>query len=53
MYTPPSDKNFGIFSRKWEEYELIAANKCLWILKGKYVDLNLVKELRKKSMGTV
>ena len=50
MYTPPSDKNFGIFSREWENYELIAANNCLWILKGKYVDLNLVKELRKKSM---
>ena len=24
MYTPPSDKNFGIFSRDWEDYELIA-----------------------------
>ena len=49
MYTPPSDKNFGIFSREWENYELIAANNCLWILKGKYVDLNLVKELRKNQ----
>lgn len=44
MYSPPSHKNFGIFLREWEEYELIAANDCLWILKGKYVDKILVKD---------
>ena len=49
MYTPPSDTNFGIFLREWEEYELIAANDCLWILKGKNTDENLVKELRIES----
>lgn len=49
MYSPPSDKNFGIFLREWEEYELIAANDCMWILKGKLTDDKLVKELRKES----
>ena len=49
MYSPPSYKNFGIFQRKWEEYELIAANKCLWILKGKLKDEKLSEELRKES----
>jgi len=49
MYTPPSDKNFGIFSRDWEDYELIAGWNCLWILKGKIKDNNLVKELRIES----
>lgn len=49
MYTPPSNRNFGIFLREWEKYELIAAKDCLWILKGKYVDSDLVDELRKES----
>ena len=46
MYTPPSDKNFGIFSRAWEEYELIATNTKLWILKGKLKDNKLCFELK-------
>ena len=46
MYTPPSDKNFGIFLRQWEEYELIAANDCLWILKGKLKDEKTCFELK-------
>ena len=45
MYTPPSDKNFGIFLRKWEEYELIAGWNGLWILKGKLTDEKLNYEL--------
>lgn len=49
MYTPPSDKNFGIFSREWEDYELIAANNCLWILKGKINDDTLTFELKINS----
>lgn len=49
MYSPPSDKNFGIFLREWEEYELIAANNCLWILKAKIKDEKLFDELRKES----
>lgn len=46
MYTPPSEKNFGIFSRDWEEYELIAGNGVLWILKGKIKDMKLNLELK-------
>jgi hypothetical protein len=49
MYSPPSDTNFGIFLRDFEDYELIAGNNCLWILKGKLNDEKLVEELRKKS----
>lgn len=49
MYTPPSNKNFGIFSRSWEDYELIASNGGLWILKGKHVDKKLTEELQKTS----
>lgn len=29
MYTPPSDTNFGIFLREFEENEFIAGNTCL------------------------
>lgn len=46
MYTPPSDKNFGIFSREWEEYELIAYVNGIWILKGKIKDEKLTFELK-------
>lgn len=46
MYTPPSDKNFGIFLRKWEDYELIAGTDGLWILKGKLKDERLAFELK-------
>lgn len=46
MYTPPSDKNFGIFLRKWEDYELIAGIDGLWILKGKVKDEKLCFELK-------
>ena len=46
MYTLPSDKNFGILSREWEEYELIACINCIWILKGKIKDEKLTFELK-------
>ncbi len=49
MYTPPSDKNFGIFLRQWEDYELIAAHNGLWILKGKLKDEKLNFELKINS----
>ena len=45
----PSDKNFGIFSRDWEEYELIAASNCLWILEGKIKNKTLTFELKINS----
>ena len=49
MYTPPSDKNFGIFSRYWEDYELIAGINGLWILTWKIHDVKLVHELQETS----
>ena len=50
MYTPPSDKNFAIFSWKWEDYELIAGINGLWILKGKLKDDKLTFELKTNSL---
>ena len=38
VYSPPSDKNFGILMRTFEDYELIASAKELWILKAKGVN---------------
>lgn len=35
VYSPPSDKNFGILMRDFEDYELIVAVNELWILKAK------------------
>ena len=49
MYTPPSEKNFGIFSREWEDYELIAGKNCLWILKAKIKDDKLTFKLKMNS----
>lgn len=49
MYTPPSDKNFGIFSREWEDFELIAGINKLWILKSKLKDEKLTFELKTSS----
>ena len=49
MYTPPSDKNFGIFSREWEDFELIAGINKLWILTSKLKDEKLTFELKTSS----
>ena len=35
VYSPPSDKNFGILMRDFEDYELVASVNELWILKAK------------------
>lgn len=35
VYSPPSDKNFGILMRDFEDYELVASVHELWILKAK------------------
>jgi len=37
VYSPPSDKNFGILMRGFEDFELIASVNELWILKAKGV----------------
>ena len=46
VYSPPSDKNFGILMRDFEDYELIAGPNGLWILKAKCVDFQLNFELK-------
>ena len=45
LLSAPSDINFGIFSRSFEEYELIAGFDSFWILKAKVVDKKLMYEL--------
>lgn len=35
LLSPPSGRNFGIFERDFEDYELIAADNELWILEAK------------------
>ena len=35
VYSPPSDKNFGILLRGFEDFELVASVNELWILKAK------------------
>ena len=35
VYSPPSDRNFGILMRDFEDYELVASGHELWILKAK------------------
>ena len=42
LLSPPSSKNFGIFLRAFEDYELIAGYDSFWILKAKGVYNNLV-----------
>ena len=46
VFSPPSDKNFGILQRDFEDYELIAGINELWILKAKGVDMGLCIELK-------
>ena len=46
VYSPPSDKNFGILMRDFEDYELIVGQTGLWILKAKCVDFQLNFELK-------
>ena len=42
LLSPPSSKNFGIFNRHFEDYELIAGYYSFWILKAKGVHKNLL-----------
>ena len=46
VYSPPSDKNFGILMRDFEDYELIVGQNGLWILKAKGIDFQLNFELK-------
>lgn len=46
VYSPPSDKNFGILMRDFEDYELVVGQNGLWILKAKCIDFQLNFELK-------
>lgn len=46
VYSPPSPQNFSIFKRKFEDYELIAGEDGLWILKGKLKNEKIYLELK-------
>ena len=47
--SPPSGKNFGILTRDFEDYELIAGFENFWILKAKGVHKNLCFQLNSFS----
>ena len=44
IFSPPSGKNFRIFERKFEDYELIVGFENFWILKAKGLHKNLVNQ---------
>lgn len=49
LLSAPSHKNFRIFERKFEDYELIAGFEHFWILKAKGLYENLVDEANSTS----
>ena len=49
ILSPPSHKNFRIFERNFEDYELIVGFEHFWILKSKGVNENLVAEANNTS----
>ena len=50
VYSPPSDKNFTILMRDFEDYELIVGQSGLWILKAKGVDFQLNLDLKLSAL---
>lgn len=48
-FSPPSGKNFNIFQRDFEDYELIVGRGGLWILEAKGIHNDLINEVRKVS----
>lgn len=52
VYSPPSDKNFGIFLRNFEDYELVSSFNHLWILEAKGVNPLMYVDL-KESTGDI
>ena len=48
-FGPPSGKNFTIFLRSFEDYELIVGRDGLWILKAKGTFKYLINEVREAS----
>ena len=49
ILSAPSYKNFRIFERNFEDYELIAGFECFWILKAKGLHKNLIEEVNNTS----
>lgn len=49
VLSPPSGKNFGILSRDFEDYELIAGLENFWILKAKGLHENLINSFKSVS----
>lgn len=49
-FGPPSGKNFNIFSRSFEDYEMIVGRDGLWILKAKGIHKNLIDDVRDASL---
>ena len=45
VFSPPSSKNFKIFNRSFEDYELVVGRDGLWILKAKGVYKDLFNEM--------
>ena len=45
VFSPPSGKNFRIFEREFEDYELIVGFEYFWILKAKGLHKNLVNQM--------
>lgn len=45
IFSPPSGKNFRIFERDFEDYELIVGFEYFWILKAKGLHQNLVSQM--------
>lgn len=50
LLSPPSDKNFNILLRSFEDYECIASPDVLWILKAKSVNRHLAKDLNESAL---
>ena len=50
LLSPPSSKNFGIFNRSFEDYELVAGFNSFWILKAKGVHKTLFYEANVSSL---
>ena len=52
VYSPPSDKNFGIFLRNFEDYEIVSSFNQLWILEAKGINPLMYVDL-KESTGDI
>ena len=49
LISPPSGKNFGILSRDFEDYELVAGYNEFWILEAKGIFIDLITQFKMYS----